>query len=451
VLILEKAPEGEEGGNTRVSGNLFFNPEPVDKAKIYFNAMSSGYRIPDDVLQIWAEEMGANDEWIESFGADLFESPISNPEYPELPGADCCHVYSVTPDVSDGLWQLLKDQVGRRSIQVLYGTPVKKLIQNALDKSILGVVAEDGGGMLNIKAKRAVIMTCGGFENNNEMMRDFLANVERFPVGTPYNTGDGIKMVIEAGADLWHLSAQSGMRPAFHFPDTDVSIFLGGTPTGEASTLSKFIWVDGSGKRYIDEGISNRHGYVLLNSVWRPFPQPIPAFQIFDEECIKTGPLISTTPYGWYKRVLGITWSSDNSAEVSKGWIIRADTISELAGKLGIPATTLETTVSNYNNYCSTGVDAEFGRKPGKMLPIERPPFYGMPIVGGILNTQGGARRNAKAQVVQPDYSPIPRLYSAGEFGSVYGFLYNGGGNVGECLAFGRIAGRNAATETPWG
>jgi succinate dehydrogenase/fumarate reductase flavoprotein subunit len=73
-----------------------------------------------------------------------------------------------------------------------------------------------------------------------------------------------------------------------------------------------------------------------------------------------------------------------------------------------------------------------------------------MPIVGGILNTQGGARRNAKAQVVQPDYSPIPRLYSAGEFGSVYGFLYNGGGNVGECMAFGRIAGRNAAAETPW-
>ena len=67
-----------------------------------------------------------------------------------------------------------------------------------------------------------------------------------------------------------------------------------------------------------------------------------------------------------------------------------------------------------------------------------------------ILNTQGGPKRNVKAQIVDPDDKPIPRLYSAGELGSMYSFLYNGGGNVGECLAFGRIAGRNAAAEKPW-
>ena len=66
-----------------------------------------------------------------------------------------------------------------------------------------------------------------------------------------------------------------------------------------------------------------------------------------------------------------------------------------------------------------------------------------------MLNTQGGPRRNEKAQIVRPDGAPIPRLYSAGELGSIYSYLYQGTGNIGECLAFGRIAARNVVAETP--
>jgi predicted oxidoreductase len=62
----------------------------------------------------------------------------------------------------------------------------------------------------------------------------------------------------------------------------------------------------------------------------------------------------------------------------------------------------------------------------------------------------GGPRHNTRSQIVWPDGSPIPRLYSAGELGSIYSYMYQGTGNIGECLAFGRIAGRNAATEHPW-
>ena len=71
-------------------------------------------------------------------------------------------------------------------------------------------------------------------------------------------------------------------------------------------------------------------------------------------------------------------------------------------------------------------------------------------ISANRLNTQGGPRRNERAQVVRPDGTPIPRLYSAGELGSIYSYLYQGTGNIGECLAFGRIAGRNAAAEAAW-
>ena len=73
------------------------------------------------------------------------------------------------------------------------------------------------------------------------------------------------------------------------------------------------------------------------------------------------------------------------------------------------------------------------------------PPFYAMVLTPALVNTQGGPRRDKEARVIGSNGAPIGRLYSAGELGSIYPFLYQGGGNIGECLAFGRIAGRNAA------
>jgi predicted oxidoreductase len=114
-----------------------------------------------------------------------------------------------------------------------------------------------------------------------------------------------------------------------------------------------------------------------------------------------------------------------------------------------LPPTALEETVSRWNAHCHAGADADFGRT--KMLcPIQAAPFYAVELSPSMLNTQGGPRRNARAQIVRPDGSSIPRLYSAGELGSIYSYLYQGTGNIGECLAFGRIAGRNAAAEQPW-
>ena len=84
------------------------------------------------------------------------------------------------------------------------------------------------------------------------------------------------------------------------------------------------------------------------------------------------------------------------------------------------------------------------------LSPFDNGPYYAVELSPSMLNTQGGPRRNEKAQVLRPDGSPIPRLYSAGELGSIYSYLYQGTGNIGECLAFGRIAARNAMAESPW-
>ena len=458
VVLLEKAPEGEEGGNTRVSGNLWFNPSPADKAITYLNAMADGYPIPPDVVGAWAEEMGKNTDWVTSLGGTPCvpepQSSFCSPEFPELPGAECSTTYFATEGGwgQERLWKILKANVEEREIEVLYGTPAKELVQNLETKEILGVIAEREGETIYIKAKKAVVLTCGGFENNPQMVRDFLAVQKTAPLGTPYNTGDGIEMVQKVGAALWHMGAQAGMSLNFQIPGTDCAIFL--SPSMAAILGGEAAWgsilVDGDGQRFLNETIRDCHGYVRLNSVWHPKPVPEPAYLIFDDKVRRGAPLMTPLPAGWPLLVLKVTWSQDNSEEIAKGWIIKGDTLSELGAAIDVDARALEETVDKYNGYAAAGTDVDFARPAEKMGPLETAPFYAIPLTRAILNTQGGAKRNKDARIVDPDDNPIPRLYSAGEFGSVYSFLYNGGGNVGETMAFGRIAGRNAAAEEPW-
>jgi predicted oxidoreductase len=121
----------------------------------------------------------------------------------------------------------------------------------------------------------------------------------------------------------------------------------------------------------------------------------------------------------------------------------------DLATAIGLDPATMEDTVNRWSGFCDARHDRDFGRRL-MLAPIAKGPFYAIELSPSMLNTQGGPRRNEKGQIVRPDGTPIPRLYSAGELGSIYSYLYQGTGNIGECLAFGRVSGRNAAAETPW-
>jgi predicted oxidoreductase len=109
----------------------------------------------------------------------------------------------------------------------------------------------------------------------------------------------------------------------------------------------------------------------------------------------------------------------------------------------------LQDAVRGWNRCCDADSDPEFGRRL-MLQPIADEPFYAVELSPSMLNTQGGPRRNEKGQIVRPSGTLIPRLYSAGELGSIYSYLYQGTGNIGECLVFGRVSGRNAAAEAPW-
>ena len=454
VVLLEKAPEGQEGGNTRVAGQGYLNTSSVEKAIAYLTALCGPYTVPEPMVKVWAEEMCQNNAWLESLGGDPQEHqhPPVGIEFPDLPGSDCVHKFHDGPTYGySNTWKLFDRLVKQRPITVLYETPARELIQHDITKEILGVRAWRRNKPIDVKVRRAVVLTCGGFENNQEMIRNYLPGVPYcYTSGTPYNEGDGIRMAMSVGADLWHMNNYAGPSMALKVPEVRTTFSM------QALHFSKqfpggMIVVGLDARRFTDEKFKTRHGKVPFNGRWLPLSTPCPMFMIFDHALFSAAPLYDKHPsHDWTQIIERYDWSKDNSAELAKGWIKTAESLSDLAGLLGLDAATLVDTVSRWNRYCDARHDAEFGRTL-MMEPIFDAPFYAVELSPSMLNTQGGPRRNEKGQIVRPNGTPIPRLYSAGELGSIYSYLYQGTGNIGECLAFGRVSGRNAAAERPWG
>jgi succinate dehydrogenase/fumarate reductase flavoprotein subunit len=454
VVILEKAPEGEHGGNTRVAGQGYLNTSDPDKAAAYLTALCGPYPVPEPMVRVWAEEMCRNNDWLASLGGDPQEhqhQPVGI-EFPDLPGADCVHKFHDGPTYGYSYtWQLFERLVKERPIRILYETPARDLIQHDATKEILGVRTLRRGKPVCVKARRAVVLTCGGFENNQQMIRDYLPGVPYcYTSGSPYNEGDGIAMAMSVGADLWHMNNYAGPSMALKVPDIRTSFSM------QALHFSKLvpggmIVVGPDARRFIDEKFKTRHGKIPAHGSWLPLAAPCPMFMIFDHTLFSGGPLYDKHPsHGWTQIVERYPWTEDNSAELQKGWIKRADSVPALAALIDLDPAALADTVRSWNRDCDAKHDGKFGRTL-MLEPIAAGPFYAVELSPSMLNTQGGPRRNEKAQIVRPNGTPILRLYSAGELGSIYSYLYQGTGNIGECLAFGRIAGRNAAAEVAWG
>lgn len=453
VLLLEKAPKGQEGGNTRVAGQGYLNATPSNEAIDYFNALCGPYTVSQEVVRAWADEIGQNNDWLKSIGGDPQEHqhPPAGIEFPQFAGSQSTHKFHEGPVVGySNTWKLFERVVNEREIEVLYEAPAVGLIQRDGTGEIVGVRAEQGGKPVYVKANRAVILTCGGFENNQEMIRNYLPGLPYcYTSGSPYNEGDGVRMAMEVGADLWHMNNFAGPSMALKVPEYRTTFSM------IALHFSKempggMIVVGPDATRFADEKRKTSHGKVYESGRWGALSTPCPMHMIVDHTLFSSGPLYDKEPRsGWNTMVDRYDWSDDNKAEVAKGWIKKADTIAALAPAIGLDATTLEKTVSRWNEHCAKEDDLDFGRTL-MLKPVAEGPFYALELSPSMLNTQGGPRRNGKSQVVRPDGTPLPRLYSAGELGSMYSYLYQGTGNIGECLAFGRISGRNAAAEQPW-
>ena len=142
-------------------------------------------------------------------------------------------------------------------------------------------------------------------------------------------------------------------------------------------------------------------------------------------------------------------WSEDNLAEIERGWIVASDTLSGLAGKLGLHPEGLEKSVALYNRYCDAGLDEQFNREPTTLVPLRSAPYYGFVSEPILAWSNGGPRRDANARVLGVSGQVIEGLFAAGNVSSTYSWCKDGGFHIADALAFGRIAGRTAAGNEP--
>jgi succinate dehydrogenase/fumarate reductase flavoprotein subunit len=494
VLMLEKAPEKHQGGNSRVCGQGFLSPSPaiIEAYVDYITAMTEGVGMPapEGWARFYTEESSKNIAWFESLGAEIL--PTSGtaepgtwiPFYPHFPGAEAIATepgyYKVGGKYAGpgSNWYFLEDYIlSRPGIEKMFETPAKRLIQDPVTKEVLGVVAEREGKEVFVKARRAVVVCAGGFEYNQQMKRDFQGPpVPSYTYGSPYNTGETIKMCWAAGADIRAMSSFSSPCRYSAGMKGDLLAALRAEPMVKKGGM---IMVGANNKRWFDEyrprmggmqylGVSHLEGAcadtgtVIENGVFVKMKFPMPMHMIFNEEARLAGRSLFAGS-AWMEQVEGYKFSDDNSEEVEKGWIVRASSIRELASKIGRDPDALEATVRRWNESCEAGKDLEFDKgdpefvpyyRPKELLnpiPLEGEPVYALELFPVNLNTQGGMVRNTKSQVLDIYGNPIPRLYSAGENGDIWTWLYQCMSNVGGgCYAFGRVAGQNAANEEPW-
>jgi len=306
---------------------------------------------------------------------------------------------------------------------------------------------------------------------------DYLKTYPLHGSGWQFDTGDAVKMASKVGAAMWHMGVASLNLGAW-FPDYP-NAFGGSSPSEHG-----YIYVDRYGNRWGNEtllgfgpGAHTWNFWLKLTDFDFNLPgyTRIPTFVIFDEACRKAGP-VSSGSSGALPAYLDPRpkWSSDNTVEIAKGWIQQGADIPTLvqamnaktyvgvppgsgvggpsaAINVGINPATLMATINSWNAMVTAGSgDTVFGRAASTMAPISTPPYYSMPLWPGGPSLYGGPVRNEQGQVCDIDGNPIPRLYGAGESGNIMGGLLDVTTNNGQMIACGRVAGTNAASETPW-
>ncbi len=334
-----------------------------------------------------------------------------------------------------------------RGVEARSGTAAKELV--VVDGAVIGVRVSTPDGDQLIGARRGVVLACGGFEWNKQMVAGFIGE-EIMPLSPPYNEGDGHRMAMEAGAQLANMMSFWG-QPALLEPGFEID----GRPVPQMASIRSMpgvMIVNRYGDRFINEGATYQDYPKALQSydpVAVDYPNRPPTWIVFDQQVRDTAVVLPTVLPG----------------QPTPDWIVMASTIPELAEKIGAPPERLETTVARWNQHVEAGTDPDFhrgtfwweafmtgGPTPEACLrPVATPPFYATQLINGTLGTHGGPRIDAAARVLGANGDVIPGLYAAGNASAcVYGRAYpGGGGTIGPALTFGYLAGRAAAAETP--
>jgi tricarballylate dehydrogenase len=442
VGVIERAAEGSHGGNTRYT-EAFLRMKSLEEVSDDFEdcfAAESGYNIDErllldsissdrapimppglnpEVIAVFAENAGPTLAWMQTAGVRFgpTETPFITASTTRLApvGGGLAIVEAMTARAKE------------LGVTFLFETTASDLITE--DGRVVGVVARDADGELRVGG--TVILACGGFEGNPEMVARYSAS-GRFarPVarGGYYNKGEGIEMALAIGA------APAGDFNIFHAEPIDPR---SGEPEPAIFSFGYGILVDRGGRRFIDEATGTSDAtYEAITRVILERPGGV-AYTIFDQK---------TRDVPGFQR--GIRTEREP---------ITADTIAALAEAIGVPGDVLEAEVAAYNAACRDGdftpLSLDGLATEGLAIPksnwarsIDEGPFFAYPIMSANVFTFGGLRVDPDAAVLDGDGRRIPGLYAAGETMGIYYGRYTGSTSVLRGAVFGRISGHHAAS-----
>ena len=457
VLVLEKAPASERGGNCPYTGGGFrFVHDGIDDLRALLPDLADGeaarvrmdaYTAGDFRNHFAAVTRGdADQELIETVIAQsrptvewMFQKGVRW----ELPSASRgeAGAPSVIPNgvglsaraSGPGLVRMLADACRRAGAPILYETAMSRLLTDE-SGAVVGAEARDGDGLHEIRAG-AVVLACGGFEANPEMRAERIGpGWERAKArGSAHNTGDGIREALRLGA------APYGQWTGCHATPIDMDAPATGdlkiTDAMPRRSYPLGITVNRDGHRFADEGAGfAEQTFVEMGGAILRQPDGA-AYQIFDSRAL---PHLEPR-YGTARRSEG-------------------DSMGDLASRIGVPADALAKTVADYNaaahqaEYAPRTLD---GRSTGGALNIpksnwaialDKPPYAAYAVTGGIAYTYGGLKIDAGARVLDRSDAPIAGLHAAGII--VGGIFVHGSLRAAGLMhgaVFGKIAGANAA------
>lgn len=344
----------------------------------------------------------------------------------------------------------LYDAVFRRGVEVRLETKLEELLVE--NGAVTGVRVSNFGRCYDIDAKKAVLLCAGGFEWNQELRDRFLP----VPGLTRYssspedgNRGEALLAGMNIGADTEHTN-DAWWIPTMHLPAPKASNFEEIHQAAFDVGRPHSVCVNRNGVRFVNEACSYDEFGEAMVADQLATGANTPCWLVFDstfrDKFTAGGFMPSLIMPDW---LIGVDrWDH---------YIFRASSIAELAAQIHVPARELQDTVARMNDYARTGVDPEFGRganaydqmfgdpnvTPNPCLgPIDRAPFYAVPINSGDLGTKGGLKADANGQVLDTSGKPIPGLYAAGNnSGNPFGNRYPGaGGTIGPAMVFAYLA-----------
>lgn len=342
----------------------------------------------------------------------------------------------------------LRQALNQRQVPLYLGVALEELLME--DGKVVGALVNQRGERRQINARRGLLLAAGGFERNDQMRQQHLAETSssQWTGAQPYNSGDAIRAAAKAGAELAFMDS-AWWAPVMRFPDEDRA-----RPMFAERALPGCMIVNQLGKRYMNESASYHvtGGEMMrLNSAECPTS---PSWFIFDAG-YRTRYVVGPLPPG--------PPSMDKHMTPSQAEVIKiGKTFTELAEQIQVDPAVLEATVQRFNEHASQGEDPDFQRglsgydryygdprtKPNPCLaPLVKAPFYAVRIYPGDLGTKGGVLTDEMGRALDANGQPIPGLYATGNnSASVMGRSYPGAGTtLGPAMTFGYLAARHAA------